>query len=94
MFRFILIIHCFLFAFHSIDASFVSGLGRLVNDSLHEPNCKIKVIHVEEKPHLCLFAMRDIEVHEELRYSYGPKSLNDELPWRVGFYTAVHIWLS
>ena len=25
----------------------------------------------EKKPHLCLFAIEDIEVGEELRYNYG-----------------------
>ncbi|XP_067307424.1 uncharacterized protein [Pseudorasbora parva] len=48
-----------------------SSLGRLVNDEHRRPNCKMKTIKVNEKPHLCLFAIRDITAGEELNYNYG-----------------------
>ena len=38
----------------------------------------MKKVVVDNIPHLCLFATRDITINEELRYDYG---LND-LPWR------------
>uniref|UniRef100_A0A9J7XR09 SET domain-containing protein n=1 Tax=Cyprinus carpio carpio TaxID=630221 RepID=A0A9J7XR09_CYPCA len=48
-----------------------SSLGRLVNDDHRRPNCKMKTIKVNENPHLCLFAIRDITAGEELTYNYG-----------------------
>ncbi|XP_052465459.1 uncharacterized protein LOC128021339 isoform X17 [Carassius gibelio] len=48
-----------------------SSLGRLVNDDHRRPNCKMKTIKVNETPHLCLFAVRDITAGEELTYNYG-----------------------
>ena len=38
----------------------------------------MKKVVVDNVPHLCLFAIRDITINEELRYDYG---IND-LPWR------------
>uniref|UniRef100_A0A8C1PWY1 SET domain-containing protein n=1 Tax=Cyprinus carpio TaxID=7962 RepID=A0A8C1PWY1_CYPCA len=68
----------FLFDFHwksktwCIDACEEdSSLGRLVNDDHRRPNCKMKTIKVNENPHLCLFAIRDITAGEELTYNYG-----------------------
>ena len=62
----------------SVDATKPSNrLGRLVNDS-EKGNCKMKKVIVDNVPHLCLFAIRDITINEELRYDYG---IND-LPWR------------
>lgn len=55
-------------------------LGRLVNHSWH-PNSKTKVIMVDGTPHLCFFALRDIEIGEEILYDYGvPKR---KLPFKV-----------
>ena len=63
----------------SVDATKPdSRLGRLVNDSAH-PNAVMKKVEVDGSPHLCLFALRDIAVDEEIRYDYG---VND-LPWRL-----------
>lgn len=57
---------------YSIDACEEdSSLGRLVDDEHRRPNCKMKTIEVNEKPHLCLFAIRDITAGEELTYNYG-----------------------
>ena len=63
----------------SIDATKPSDrLGRLVNDSKNG-NCKMRKIMVGDVPHLCLFALRDIGLNEEISYDYGI----DDLPWRM-----------
>ncbi|XP_026176905.1 inactive histone-lysine N-methyltransferase 2E-like [Mastacembelus armatus] len=63
-----------------IDAAKEDGsYGRLVNDDHINPNAKIKCITVQGKPHLCLFAMRDINPGEEITYNYG----DSEWPWRI-----------
>ncbi|XP_034451778.1 histone-lysine N-methyltransferase set-1-like [Hippoglossus hippoglossus] len=68
----------FMFEFHfngklwCVDAAKEDGsLGRLVNDDHINPNAKIKYLTVPGKPHLCLFAIRDIGPGEALTYSYG-----------------------
>ncbi|XP_067468322.1 uncharacterized protein [Thunnus thynnus] len=62
-----------------IDASTEDGtLGRLVNDDHISPNCEIKKIVYEGKPHLCLFAVKTISAGEEITYNYGDSSY----PWR------------
>ncbi|KAK1878135.1 N-lysine methyltransferase KMT5A [Dissostichus eleginoides] len=55
-----------------------SSLGRLVNDDHKHPNCKMKKVVAENKPHLCLFALRDINPGEEITYDYG----GTDWPWR------------
>ncbi|XP_034092633.1 uncharacterized protein LOC117559977 isoform X2 [Gymnodraco acuticeps] len=55
-----------------------SSLGRLVNDDHKHPNCKMKKVMAENKPHLCLFALRDINPGEEIIYDYG----GTDWPWR------------
>lgn len=66
----------------SIDATNnIYDIGRMVNDAQPETveeNVLIKIVVVDQLPHLCLFALRDIEIGEELRYDYGI----DDLPWR------------
>lgn len=58
--------------FFSIDASKEDGsLGRLVNDNHKHPNCVMKKIVVNNKPHLCLFAVKKIETGSEIEYNYG-----------------------
>uniref|UniRef100_A0AAY4D583 SET domain-containing protein n=1 Tax=Denticeps clupeoides TaxID=299321 RepID=A0AAY4D583_9TELE len=65
--------------FWTIDAARDDGtLGRLVNDDHINPNCKMKRIMVEGKPHLCLFALKDITPGDEIRYNYG----DADCPWR------------
>ncbi|GLD59403.1 uncharacterized protein AKAME5_001140500 [Lates japonicus] len=62
-----------------IDASKEDrSLGRLVNDDHLSPNCEMKKIVCEEKPHLCLFAMKKISPGEEITFNYG----NSSYPWR------------
>ncbi|XP_017546233.1 uncharacterized protein LOC108423451 isoform X1 [Pygocentrus nattereri] len=63
-----------------IDASVDDGsLGRLVNDDSN-PNSRMKIISVSQVPHLCLFALCDIQPGEEITYDYG----GYDLPWRRG----------
>lgn len=65
--------------FCSVDAAKEDGsLGRIVNDDHINPNAKMKYLTVEGKPHLCLFATRDISPGEEITYNYG----ESDWPWR------------
>ncbi|XP_051734581.1 uncharacterized protein LOC127504143 isoform X42 [Ctenopharyngodon idella] len=62
-----------------IDASREDGsLGRLVNDCNKSPNCKMKRLTVQGKPHLCLFAIENIQAETEITYDYG----DSQWPWR------------
>ncbi|XP_067381120.1 uncharacterized protein [Channa argus] len=64
---------------YCMDASKEDGtLGRLVNDEHRNPNCRVKTIVVEGKPHLCLFSVRQILPNEEITYNYG----DSPWPWR------------
>lgn len=66
--------------FLSIDASREDeSFGRLVNDEYRRPNSKMKRIDVNGKPHLCLFAVDDIQEGEEITYDYG----GEDCPWRT-----------
>ncbi|XP_019724287.1 probable histone-lysine N-methyltransferase set-1 [Hippocampus comes] len=76
----------FMFAFKwrgktwCIDASREDeSFGRLVNDEHRRPNCRMKWIDVDGKPHLCLFALTDIHDGEEITYDYG----GEDCPWRT-----------
>lgn len=56
----------------SVDASKNDKtLGRLVNDDHISPNCEMKKIVYEGKPHLCLFAVEEIPQGKEITYNYG-----------------------
>ncbi|KAG1940493.1 N-lysine methyltransferase KMT5A [Pimephales promelas] len=62
-----------------IDASREDGsYGRIANDCHNHPNCKMKKIDVNGKPHLCLFALNDIKEGEEIAYDYGEKTTHGE----------------
>ena len=65
--------------YFSVDATETTGLCKYINDS-PVPNCVMKKISVEHRPYLCLFALKDIDIGEELRYNYGDASKN--LWWR------------
>ena len=71
----------FIFTF-SIDATNdIFHQGRMVNDAEKgdaKQNCVMKIVEVDNNPHLCIFATKDIEAGEELRYDYGVPNL----PWR------------
>ncbi|KAK0140881.1 N-lysine methyltransferase KMT5A [Merluccius polli] len=61
-----------------IDSSREDGsLGRLANDDHKSPNCVMKVI-VNDRVHLCLFAVRSTEPGTEIVYNYG----DSNWPWR------------
>lgn len=78
-------VHVDIFFVCSIDASVDDGsLGRLVNDDVN-PNAKVRIISISRIPHLCLFALRDIQPGEEITYDYG----GYDLPWRRGTVSAV-----
>ena len=65
-----------------IDGTSASGIGRLINDAQEGDamcNCRMKRLVVKDMPCLVLFASRDIQMGEELRYSYGDDS---DFPWR------------
>ncbi|KAM9443575.1 histone-lysine N-methyltransferase set-1-like isoform 3-T3 [Clarias gariepinus] len=63
-----------------IDAAKEDGsFGRLVNDDDKHPNCNMKKIEVDGKPHLCLFAVTDIKEGDEITYDYG----GTDWPWRT-----------
>ncbi|KAI4793452.1 hypothetical protein KUCAC02_032708 [Chaenocephalus aceratus] len=75
----------FMFKFHfdgilwCVDAAKENeSLGRLVNDDHRNPTAKMKRLSVQGKPHLCLFADRDISPGEEITYNYG----DSDWPWR------------
>ncbi|XP_039461270.1 uncharacterized protein LOC120435551 [Oreochromis aureus] len=62
-----------------VDAAREDGsLGRLVNDDNVNPNSKMTVTRVDGRPHLCLFAIKDIGPGEEITYNYG----DSNWPWR------------
>ena len=52
-------------------------LCRYVNDST-EGNSTMKLKIFDYYPRLCLYATRDIDAGEEVRYDYG----DDQAPWR------------
>lgn len=63
----------------SVDASDEdNSLGRLVNDDHVAPNCDVRTVVHEGKPHLCLFASKKISAGEEITFNYGDASY----PWR------------
>lgn len=69
------------FFFHthfSIDATTYEGLGKMINDQRTRANCKMKKVSIDQVPRLFIFAQRDINNGEELRYDYGVQNL----PWR------------
>lgn len=79
-----------LYSFSSIDATQEDGsLGRLVNDEHRHPNCKMKLVMAEGKPHLCLFALRNIQIGEEITYDYGGK----DWPWRKQVFIDIYIYI-
>lgn len=65
----------------SIDATDCDRLCKFVNDAEKGSSNNNSVMKLEvfnNQPKLCLYASRDIEIGEELRYDYGEKNL----PWR------------
>ncbi|XP_042261536.1 N-lysine methyltransferase KMT5A-A-like isoform X1 [Thunnus maccoyii] len=62
------------------------SLGRLINDDHVSPNSRMRIITVDRKPHLCLFAIKDIRPGEEITYNYG----DSDWPWRLKVSTEAH----
>ncbi|ESO01296.1 hypothetical protein HELRODRAFT_81718 [Helobdella robusta] len=54
---------------HVIDSTVMGNASRFINHSC-EPNCYSKVIHVDNRKHIVIFAQRDIKRGEELTYDY------------------------
>ena len=71
----------FVFIF-SVDATDdIFDKGRMINDAAKGDtmqNCIMKIVVVDKIPRLCIFASRNIQEGEELRYDYGVATL----PWR------------
>lgn len=71
---------CFIYFFQHekktlcVDATNSGQLGKFVNDS-PKGNCIMRKDIVDGKPHLCLYATKDIPAGEELRYNYGYRGL-------------------
>jgi SET domain len=62
------------------DASVDDGsAGRLVNDDHRHPNAAMRKTIINNEPLLHLFATRNINVGDEIRYNYG----NGSYEWRV-----------
>ena len=57
----------------------------MVNQSKKSANAVPKVFTVNGVPRLCLMAIRDIEVGEELLYDYGEwrKDVLESNPWLI-----------
>ncbi|XP_070549178.1 streptococcal hemagglutinin-like isoform X2 [Ptychodera flava] len=63
-----------------IDATRTDTIARYINDEHKKPNCTVKKIaDMTGTEHLCLFAIRDIHVNDEIHYNYGEGL---DLPWR------------
>jgi len=70
--------------FQSIDATEESAhLGRLINHSKLNPNLRVQIITVEERPRLVFVAKRDIAENEELLFDYNDrrKHIINSNPW-------------
>jgi histone-lysine N-methyltransferase SETD8 len=55
----------------------------MVNHSKRVPNVLLKVFIIDGVPRLCLMALRNIDIGEELLYDYGErrKEVLDSNPW-------------
>ena len=65
----------------SIDATNNKRIGKLINDSPKEfANAKMSKMVFDGKFHLCLFAIKDVCIGEEIRYDY--QDFKENLWWR------------
>ncbi|CAF0834099.1 unnamed protein product [Brachionus calyciflorus] len=83
-------IGCYMYFFeykskiYCIDATAETDrLGRLLNHSKTEGNCRSQLFEINSKPHLILIAARDIQPGEEMLYDYGErnKTAIESHPW-------------
>lgn len=59
----------------------MDGLGRYCNDDDRTPNAVIKKLACDNVIHLCIYALKDIKIEDEIRYDYGPDEYNT-MTWR------------
>ena len=81
----------------SIDGNHdLTSACRMANDSNRAPykNCIMRVVIHNNRPHLCLFAIRDIGEGEELRYDYGDPSAPWRKPLKVGALLYLNIFIT
>ena len=65
-----------------VDVTLEDGtLDRLLNDNARFSNVKLKDIYHTNVPYPCLFALRNINKDEEMRYLYD-KGNSDMYPWQ------------
>ncbi|XP_010787146.1 histone-lysine N-methyltransferase 2B-like, partial [Notothenia coriiceps] len=65
-------IGCYMFRiddFDVVDATMQGNAARFINHSC-EPNCYSRVINVDGRKHIVIFALRKIHRGEELTYDY------------------------
>ena len=83
-------IGCYMYFFeykskiYCIDATAeTERLGRLLNHSKTDGNCRTQLFEINSKPHLILVAARDIKPGEEMLYDYGDRNKNsiESHPW-------------
>lgn len=61
-----------------IDATKLGGIARFINHSC-TPSCTAKIIKVEGKKRIVIYAVRDIQANEELTYDYKfEREVNDD----------------
>ncbi|XP_071959172.1 histone-lysine N-methyltransferase 2A-like isoform X2 [Antedon mediterranea] len=79
-------IGCYMFRiddYDVIDATVHGNAARFINHSC-EPNCYSRVINVDGKKHIVIFASRQINVGEELTYDYKFPIEDVKLPCNCG----------
>ena len=80
-----------IFMSRSIDATDEPDerLGKLVNHSRLHANCQKKVIVVDGKPRIGLFAAKPIAVGDEIQFDYGDRSRKSTtaFPWLLKWQT-------
>uniref|UniRef100_A0A674MWP8 Uncharacterized protein n=1 Tax=Takifugu rubripes TaxID=31033 RepID=A0A674MWP8_TAKRU len=78
--RFLQGIGCYMFRiddFDVVDATMQGNAARFINHSC-EPNCYSRVINVDGRKHIVIFALRKIYRGEELTYDYKFPIEDDE----------------
>ncbi len=72
MLHLVIVFKSIFFLCFSIDATQdYACLGRLINDSKTNPNCKVERLVINSRPHLCVFALKPTRIGEEIQYDYN-----------------------
>lgn len=66
-----------------LDATKRGGIARFINHSC-EPNCYTKIISVEGKKKIFIYAKRHIDAGEEISYNYKFPLEDDKIPCNCG----------